>query len=429
MDEKLIKDKLVENFLKYVAISSQSDEKNKNIPSSSGQVELGKVLAVDLRNLGLDDVSVNEFGVVEAKLPRKSKGNKTLGWVAHLDTVDVGLSDEIHPKIIKNYDGRDIKLNDEVTFSTKDNPEVLSYIGDDIIFTDGTSVLGADNKAAIANIMTSLWYLKENPDISHAEIHLAFVPDEEIGLRGVRKIDFEKFKVDYAYTIDCCELGELIYETFNAASGVLNIKGVSAHPMSAKGKLVNPIMIAHDFISLLDRAKMPENTANREGYVWVTDLNSDVLNLRMDFNIRNHDREKFEAVKDYLYEITEILKKRYSKSDISIEIEDVYDNIADSMNDENKIAVERLREIYKKLGIKEKIIPMRGGTDGSFLSKVGIFTPNYFTGAHNFHSNKEFLPVDSFYKSFLVTLELMRDDSEVIDKNKGNNDATTEPLI
>lgn len=409
MEEQIIKGKLVENFLKYVAIPSQSDEKNSNVPSSKGQVELGKVLAKDLKDLGLVDIGINQYGVVQVRLPRRGEGKKSLGWVSHLDTVDVGLSDQIHPQIIKSYDGKDIKLNEDVVFSTKDNPEVLAYLGNDIIFTDGTSVLGADNKAAIANIMTALWFLKENPEIDHGEIYIAFVPDEEIGLRGSRKIDFDKFKVDYAYTIDCCELGELIYETFNAASGTLKIKGVPAHPMSAKGNLVNPIMIAHDFIAMLDRAKMPENTENREGYVWVTDIHSDVLNLRLDFNIRNHDREKFEVTKAYLYKITDLLRERYKKADIEIEIIDVYDNIADSMNEENKIAVDKLKEIYKRLGIKEKIIPMRGGTDGSYLSKVGIFTPNYFTGAHNFHSNKEFLPINSFYKSFLVTLELMKD--------------------
>ena len=409
MNEKIIKDKLVENFLKYVAIPSQSDDKNENIPSSPGQIELGKVLAEYLKELGLTDININEFGVVQARLPKRGENIKKLGWVAHLDTVDVGLSKKINPQIIKSYGGSDIKLNENELFSTKENPEVLSYIGDDIIFTDGRSVLGADNKAAIANIMTALWYLKENPQINHAEINIAFVPDEEIGLRGARKIDFDKFRVDYAYTIDCCELGELVFETFNAASGTLIIKGVSAHPMSAKGNLVNPIMIAHDFISMLDRAKMPENTENREGYVWVTDIHSDVLNLRLDFNIRNHDKEKFEKSKDYLFKITDLLKERYKNAEIEIVIEDVYANIFDSMNDENKIAVERLKEIYEKLEINPKIIPMRGGTDGSYLSKVGIFTPNYFTGAHNFHSNKEFLPIDSFYKSFLVTLELMKD--------------------
>ena len=409
MNEKIIKDKLVENFLKYLAIPSQSDDKNEEVPSSPGQRDLAKALAADLEDLGLADIRVNEFGVVQARLPRRGDRSRSIGWVAHLDTVDVGLLDQIHPQIIKAYDGKDIKLNEEITFSSKDNPEVLSYIGDDIIFTDGTSVLGADNKAAIANIMTALWFLKENPEIAHYEIFIAFVPDEEIGLRGSRKIDFDKFDVDYAYTIDCCELGELVYETFNAASGTLKIKGVSAHPMSAKDNLVNPIMIAHDFISMLDRAKMPEHTENREGYIWMTDIKSDVLNLRLDFNIRNHDREKFEASKAYLYQVTDLLKERYKKALIEIEISDVYDNIADSMNDENKVAVERLREVFKSLDIEEKIIPMRGGTDGSFLSTKGIFTPNYFTGAHNFHSNKEFLPIDSFYKSFLVTLNLMQD--------------------
>lgn len=409
MNEKLIKEKLVENFLKYLAIPSQSNDKNKEIPSSKGQLVLGEKLAADLKDLGLEDISINKYGVVQARLPKRGDKTKKLGWVAHLDTVDVGLSDEIHPQIIKAYDGKDINLSKDVFFSTKDNPEVLAYIGDDIIFTDGSSVLGADNKAAIANIMTALWYLKENPDIDHAEIYIAFVPDEEIGLRGSRKIDFDKFKVDYAYTIDCCELGELIYETFNAASGVLKIKGVPAHPMSSKGNLVNPIMIAHDFIAMLDRAKMPENTENREGYIWVTDINSDVLNLSLEFNIRNHNREKFEASKAYLYKITEILKERYKKAQIEIEICDVYANIADSMDEENKIAVDKLREIFKRLEIEPKIIPMRGGTDGSFLSTVGIFTPNYFTGAHNFHSNKEFLPINSLYKSFQVSLELMED--------------------
>lgn len=409
MNEKIIKDKLVENFLKYVAIPSQSDDKNKEVPSSPGQWDLAKVLAEELEDLGLSDININDFGVVQARLPRRGKSSRSIGWVAHLDTVDVGLSNKIHPQLIKAYDGKDIKLNEEITFSIKDNSEVLAYLGDDIIFTDGTSVLGADNKAAIANIMTALWFLKENPEIDHCEIFIAFVPDEEIGLRGARKIDFENFDVDYAYTIDCCALGELVYETFNAASGTLKIKGVSAHPMSAKGNLVNPIMIAHDFIAMLDRAKMPENTENREGYIWVTDIKSDVLNLRLDFNIRNHNREKFEASKTYLYKITDLLKERYKKAQVEIDISDVYDNIADSMNDENKVAVDRLRAIFKSLDIKEKIIPMRGGTDGSFLSTRGIFTPNYFTGAHNFHSNKEFLPIHSFYKSFLVTLNLMQD--------------------
>lgn len=409
MNEAVIKEKLQENFLSYLAIPSQSDEKNPNVPSSVGQLLLAQKLEKDLEDLGLVDISINEFGVLQAKLPANNT-TPNIGWVCHLDTVDVGLSDQINPQVIKDYDGKDIVLNEKenIVFSTKENPEILSYIGDDIIVTDGRSVLGADNKAAIANVMTALWYLKENPDINHGNIYIAFVPDEEIGLRGVRKIDFEKFPVDFAYTIDCCALGELVYETFNAASGVIKIKGVSAHPMSAKGVLVNPIMIAHDFISMLDRAKMPENTENREGYVWITDIKSDVLNCRIDFNIRNHDKKKFEESKTYLLDAIEILKKRYKSAEITIEIEDTYANILDSVDENNKVAIENLKEIYQKLEIDPKIIPMRGGTDGSYLSTRGILTPNYFTGAHNFHSNKEFLPMNSFYKSFKVTIELMR---------------------
>ena len=321
MNEAIIKEKLQENFLSYVSIPSQSDEKNPNVPSSVGQLLLAQKLEKDLKDLGLVDIKINEFGVLQAKLPANTDNSiPNIGWVCHLDTVDVGLSDQINPQVIKDYDGNDILLNEKenIVFSTKENPEILSYIGDDIIVTDGKSVLGADNKAAIANVMTALWYLNENPEINHGNIYIAFVPDEEIGLRGVRKIDFEKFPVDFAYTIDCCALGELVYETFNAASGAIKIKGVSAHPMSAKGVLVNPIMIAHDFISMLDRAKMPENTKGREGYVWITDIKSDVLNCRIDFNIRNHDKEKFENSKKYLINAIEVLKKRYKKAEITI---------------------------------------------------------------------------------------------------------------
>lgn len=412
MNEKIIKEKLLKNFLNYVKISSQSNEDNEEIPSSPGQLKLAKKLAEELSDLGLRDISINDFGVLQARLdPRGIGSDKAykIGWVCHLDTVDVALSDKINPKLIRNYKGGDIILNskEDIRIKAEEEGDLVNYINDDIIVTDGKSVLGADNKAAIANVMTALGYLKENPSISHGEIFIAFVPDEEIGLRGVRKIDFDKFDVDFAYTIDCCKLGELVYETFNAASGRLKIRGVSAHPMSSKGKLVNPIMIAHDFISMLDRAKMPENTENREGYIWITDINSDVINCEIKLNIRNHDKKKFEASKDYLREICKILKIRYKKAKIELEIDDVYANIKDCVNEDNRVAIEKLKKSFEKLKIKAEIIPMRGGSDGSFLSTRNILTPNYFTGAHNFHSYKEFLPMNSFFKSFLVTLDLM----------------------
>lgn len=412
MDEIIIKQKLLDDFLKYVSIPSQSNESNEKIPSSEGQLTLAKILYDDLYSLGIEDVSINDYGVVQA-LIHSNIGTKekysSIGWVCHMDTVDVGLSEVVNPRIVKNYQGGDIILNKEkdIKISPLEDKNLSSYIGDDIVVTDGNSVLGADNKAAIANVMTAVSYIVENQHLRHGDIYLAFVPDEEIGLRGVRKIDFSKFDVDFAYTIDCCKLGELVYETFNAASGKLKIKGVSAHPMNSKNNLVNPIMIAHDFIAMLDRSKMPENTEGREGYIWVTDIHSNVLDLSLNFNIRDHNRDNFEKSKKYLINIAEYLRKKYEKAKIEIEIEDVYRNICDCIDDKNVLAIEKLKDAYALLGIEPEIIPMRGGTDGSYLSTRNILTPNYFTGALNFHSNKEYLPMDSFYKSFLVTLQLM----------------------
>ena len=412
MNEKIIKQKLLDNFLKYVNIPSQSNESNEKTPSSEGQLVLAKILYEELILLGIEDVSLNDYGVVQAHIPSNIDAKEkypSIGWVCHLDTVDVGLSEVVNPRIVKNYDGGDIILSKEkdIKISPIEDENILAYVGDDIVVTDGYSVLGADNKAAIANVMTAVSYIVENQHLRHGDIYLAFVPDEEIGLRGVREIDFSKFDVDFAYTIDCCKLGELVYETFNAASGKLKIKGVSAHPMNSKNNLVNPIMVAHDFIAMLDRSKMPDNTEDREGYIWVTDIHSNVLDLSLDFNIRDHDRNNFEKSKKYLMNIVEFLRKKYKKAKIEIEIEDVYRNIYDCINDDNVLAIEKLKETYTYLGIEPEIIPMRGGTDGSYLSTRNILTPNYFTGALNFHSNKEYLPMNSFYKSFLVTLELM----------------------
>ncbi|WP_243343892.1 peptidase T [Anaerococcus sp. AGMB09787] len=412
MNEEALKNTLVDNFFRYLAIPSQSKEESTKIPSSEGQEKLARLLAEDLQKLGLVDIAINDYGVLQAKFPKNSDYTQALGWVCHLDTVDVGLSDEIHPHVIKNYQGGNITLNREenINLTPDENPEILKYIGDDIIVTDGKSVLGADNKAAIANVMTAISYLNENKNIDHGDIYLAFVPDEEIGLRGSRKINFDDFNVDFAYTIDCCELGELVYETFNAASASIIIEGVSAHPMSAKNILVNPIMIANDFINLLNKSETPEHTEGKEGYIWVTDIESDVLTCKIHLNIRDHSREKYDQKKVFLIHAIDLLQNQNPKAKISIEIEDIYSNILDSVNDANKVAIDKLFKSFTKLGIKPKIIPMRGGTDGSYLSTRGILTPNYFTGAHNFHSNKEFLPINSLYKSLLVTIDLMTND-------------------
>jgi len=363
------KEALLERFLRYVAIPTQSDPKAKTVPSNPKEFELAKLLAEELKALGFKSVEVSEFSVVTGKLPSNlPEGNAApaVGWCAHMDTVDCGLSPEIHPQVIKNYQGGDICLNPEkdIWMRVADHPEVEHYKGDDIVVTDGTSVLGADNKSAIANVMTALSIVIEE-NRPHGDIYVAFVPDEEIGLRGAKKIDFTKFPVEFAYTIDSCELGEVVFETFNAGSATLCIKGVSAHPMSSKGVLVNPVMVAHDFLNLL------------------------------------------EAKKALLEKAVEFLKVRHPKAEISYKQTDVYANIADAVTKENRIGIDYLYRALEIVGVMPKTIAMRGGTDGSFISSKGILTPNYFTGAHNFHSNCEFLPMSPWVLSLETTLTLI----------------------
>ncbi|MDO5028758.1 MAG: peptidase T [Bacillota bacterium] len=403
-----------EKFLRYLAIESQSNKDNPQVPSSQGQWTLARLLAEELKDLGLEDVKINDYAVVQGVLKKRLKTDRevpTIGWVCHLDTVDVALSPEIKPVIIRNYQGGDIVQNQEknLVLKVSEFPELESYKGQDLIMSDGTSVLGADNKAAIANIMTVLEYLKANPHVDHGQINIAFVPDEEIGLRGARKIDFDSFKVDYAYTIDSCQIGEVVYETFNAGSGKVKIKGVSAHPMSAKGKLVNPLMVAVDFINLLDRSQSPENTEGREGYIWVNGLSSDVINAEIDLNIRDHSKAGYENKKAYLRQAVDLIKAKYPKAEISIDLQDVYANIHDAVRDDNRACIDNIYKVFEDLDIEPITLAMRGGTDGSYLSSQGILTPNYFTGAHNFHSRGEFLPMDSAEKSCLVTLKLIEE--------------------
>ncbi|HHX18849.1 MAG TPA: peptidase T [Clostridiaceae bacterium] len=405
--------RLKERFFRYVAVESQSREGADEVPSSPGQWTLARLLMCDLEALGLQGIAINEHCVVQAHLPARLHGSRknvpSIGFVCHLDTVDVGLSPEIKPVLIRNYQGGDICQNREkhLYISVKEHPELMDYIGEDIIVSDGTSVLGADNKAAIANVMTVLEILREYPELEHGDLYVAFVPDEEIGLLGSREIDFDKFPVDYAYTIDSCALGEVVYETFNAASAELRIRGISAHPMSSKNTLVNPVMVAVDFINLLNRAETPEHTEGREGYIWVTGVRADMLNCTVSLNIRDHDRRAYEARKKYLEEALKITKLRHPKAEIELEIHDVYGNIADAVTPENRKCIDYLYRALEELQIPAKTIAMRGGTDGSYISTRGILTPNYFTGAHNFHSRCEFWPMGSAEKSCLTTLKLI----------------------
>lgn len=413
MEHLNLQKKFEDKFLSYLAVESQSNKSAEGVPSSPGQWKLARILEGELKELGLKEVFVNDFCVVQGYLPKRLRDNKrdvaSIGWVCHLDTVDVSLSGEIHPFIVRNYQGGNVCQNKEkqIFIEEKNHPELAAYIGEDIIFSDGTSVLGADNKAAIANVMTVLEVLKENEELEHGDIYIAFVPDEEIGLKGARKIDFDRFKVDYAYTIDCCALGEVVYETFNAGSARLFIKGVTAHPMASKNNLVNPVLVANDFINLLDRGQTPEYTEGREGYIWVNNIVADVLTARVNFNIRDHSKDGYEAKKTYLKEALKIIKLKHPKAELRLEVEDVYGNIKDAVTDNNRACIDNIYKAFEELNIEPKTLAMRGGTDGSFISTQGILTPNYFTGAHNFHATSEFLPLKSAVKSCLVTLKLI----------------------
>lgn len=407
-----LQERLTERFLRYAAVTSQSIEGSTVVPSTEGQRKLAELLKDDLAELGLVNLDISEYsvltGLLPANLPAGSHKVPVVGWVAHLDTVNVNLSEDVHPQIVKNYQGGDVLLNAEkdIYIKVSEHPELEKYIGSDLITSDGTSVLGADNKAAIANIMVALeTIIKENRP--HGDIYVAFVPDEEVGLCGSKKMDFSKFPVDFAYTIDCCELGEVVYQTFNAGSATVKIKGVTAHPMSAKNTLVNPTLVAVDIINCLDRMQTPEHTEGTEGFIWVESLQTNVSEATLNLKIRDHNKQLYEARKKFIADAVEYVKAKNPKAGIELEIVDVYGNIADAICEDNKMCIDYIFEAMKELSIEPKNIAMRGGTDGSFISTKGILTPNYFTGAHNFHSYCEFMPMDAVEKSCLLTLKLV----------------------
>ena len=413
MTDREIEDALVARFLRYIKVPSQSEANGgRKVPSTESQWDMAHLLQKELREFGAEDISLSEYCVLTARLPANLPAGAppvpAIGFCAHMDTVDVSLSPVVKPRRLR-YEGGDIVLNESenIVMRAAEHPELAPYVGQELIVTDGTSVLGADNKAAVANVMTALATLAGDPAIPHGDLYVAFVPDEECGLWGSKNMDFTKFPVAYAYTIDCCALGEVVYETFNAGSATVTIQGVSAHPMSAKGVLVNPTLLAVDFVNLFDRKETPECTEGTEGYIWCQTIRSNPSTAVVELNIRDHDKARYEGRKRLILENIEKLQKSEPRARVTYTMEDTYGNIADAVTDANRSAIDNLYEAMKRLGITPKTIAMRGGTDGSFISTKGILTPNYFTGALNFHSNCEFLPIPSLRKSYEVTMELI----------------------
>ncbi|WP_263065246.1 peptidase T [Dickeya dadantii] len=395
---------LTDRFYRYLAVTSQSDAAATTLPSTPGQMAMARLLAEELRALGLSQVVCDEHATVTAVKPGNTPSAPRIGFITHIDTVDVGLSPEIHPQTLR-FSGEDLCLNpaQDIWLRVGEHPEILPYRDQEIIFSDGTSVLGADNKAAVTVVMTLLENLCD--DQPHGDIVVAFVPDEEIGLRGAKALDLARFDVDFAYTIDCCELGEVVYENFNAAAAEIRFTGVTAHPMSAKGVLVNPILMAHDFISQFDRRHTPEHTEGREGYVWFNDIHANANEAVLKASIRDFDLTGFAQRKQQIRDVAAQIAAHYPTAQVSCAIADIYSNISNALGDDRR-ALDLLFAAMDTLSIAPNVIPMRGGTDGAALSAKGILTPNFFTGAHNFHSRFEFLPLPSFVKSYQVALTL-----------------------
>lgn len=395
---------LTQRFFRYLAITSQSDAAATTLPTTPGQFDMARALAQELQTLGLDEIVLDEHATVTAVKKGTVPGAPRIGFITHIDTVDVGLSPDIHPQILR-FEGDDLCMNasKDIWLRVEEHPEINAYLDEEIIFSDGTSVLGADNKAAVTVVMTLLENL--TAEQQHGDIVVAFVPDEEVGLRGAKALDLKRFDVDFAWTIDCCEKGEIVFENFNAASASIHFTGVTAHPMSAKGVLVNPLLMAMDYISHFDRQQTPEHTEGREGYVWFNGMEAVQGHAHLSASIRDFDKASFERRKQQIADVAKKIAAQYPTAKVEYSISDIYSNISNAIG-EDKRAIDLLFEAMTTLGITPKPTPMRGGTDGAALSAKGLLTPNFFTGAHNFHSQFEFLPVKSFEASYQVALQL-----------------------
>ncbi len=392
-----MKERVLERFLKYVTFDTTADPKNSNCPSSEGQRVFAKYLVEELKNLGLEDAHVDENSYVMATLKGNVEGVPTIGFISHLDTAPDVTGKDVKPRIVKNYDGKDIVLNEELNIVTspKDYPEMETLIGEDVIVTDGTTLLGADDKAGIAEIVTAIEYLVNNPEIKHGDIKIGFTPDEEVG-RGANLFDVEKFGAKYAYTIDGGILGELQYENFNAAAATITIQGRNVHPGSAKNKLVNALHIAAEISEMFPASERPETTEGYEGFYHLNDINGNVEKASMVYIIRDHDHDKFEARKAFMKDAIEKINAKYDNR-ITLDLNDQYYNMKEKV-EPVKFVVDLVEEAMKETDITPIIVPIRGGTDGARLSFMGLPCPNIFTGGLNFHSKNECIAVSSMAK-------------------------------
>lgn len=406
---KKMKDELVQRFISYVKMDTQSNESSDTCPSTESQLVLANRLVEELKTIGMQEVTIDENGYVMATLPANTdKEVPAIGFLAHLDTATDFTGKNVNPQIVEDFDGNSIVLNKElnITLTPEDFPELPQYQGHTLITTDGTTLLGADNKAGIAEIMTAMAYLIQNPEIKHGKIRVAFTPDEEIG-RGPHKFDVEAFGAQFAYTVDGGPLGELEFESFNAAGAKLTFTGKNVHPGTAKNKMVNSMKIAMEFQGKLPVQEAPENTEGYEGFFHLLSFNGDVEETRLQYIIRDFDRAGFQARKDLFSKIVSELKTTYGEEHVKLEMSDQYYNMREKIEPVKEI-VDIAHKAMENLGIKPIVKPIRGGTDGSQLSYMGLPTPNIFTGGENFHGRYEYISVNNMIKSVETIIEIAK---------------------
>lgn len=401
------KQHLIDRFVSYVTVDTESDPTSENTPSTKKQWNLANALVAELKEIGMQDVSIDENAYIMATLPSNmDKEVPIIGFISHFDTSPDFTGANVKPQIIENYDGSDIVLNKEqdIILSPSYFDDLLLYKGQTLITTDGTTLLGADDKAGIAEIISAMEYLINHPELKHGTIKVGFTPDEEIG-RGAHKFDIEKFGADWAYTMDGSQIGELEYENFNAAGAVVTVKGKIVHPGYAKGKLINSMYIATQFINSLPKMETPEHTENREGFFHLHTINGEVEETKLEYIIRDHDLSHFKARKNVINKLAAELNSQYGREVISVEIKDQYFNMREKIEPVMYI-VKIAEEAMIQANIKPLIKPIRGGTDGSQLSYMGLPCPNIFAGGHNFHGRYEYISVESMQKAIEVIVNI-----------------------
>lgn len=397
---------IVDRFIKYARIDTQSDENSTQTPSTQKQFNLAKEVEKEALEMGLSDVSLDNNCYFMATLPSNTKkAVPVIGFIAHFDTSPDMSGENVNPRIVKEYDGKEIVLNaaKQVILSPADFPELMNHVGEDIIVTDGTTLLGADDKAGLAEIMTAMQYLMEHPEIEHGKIRIGFTPDEEIG-RGADKFDVAKFGAKWAYTMDGSEVGELEYENFNAASARIDIQGRNVHPGYAKDKMINALHVAGELIDLLPENERPETTEGYEGFFHLISMNGSVDEAKISFIIRDHDSQQFEVRKQKMARSVAVLNEKYDNR-LKLEMKDQYYNMREKVEPEKQIIDYAFRAM-EEVGVKPIIKPIRGGTDGARLSFMGLPCPNIFAGGMNFHGRYEYLPVPSLEKASEVIVKI-----------------------